>query len=128
MDVAREDDLENELSITSGGQSLRRSASLRAFRDSSRQRAANRQHPLRRDSPTLPQHDMRRKADRILRLLGYLSRDLQETNDAPNMAFQTMSNIGQGFAMELERQARRIIEGEEIVGEKLEQLNTALTF
>ena len=43
------------------------------------------------------------------------------------MAFQTMSNIGQGFAMELERQARRIVEGEEIVGQELEQLNTGLT-
>ena len=43
------------------------------------------------------------------------------------MAFQTISNIGQGFAMELERQARRIVEGEEVVGEELEQLNTALT-
>ena len=43
------------------------------------------------------------------------------------MAFQTMSNIGQGCAIELERQARRIVEGEEIVGEELEQLNTALT-
>ena len=43
------------------------------------------------------------------------------------MAFLTMSNIGQGFAMELERQARRIVEGEEIVGEEFEQLNTALT-
>ena len=43
------------------------------------------------------------------------------------MAFQTMSNIGQEFAMELERQARRIVEGEEIVGEELEQLNTTLT-
>ena len=38
-----------------------------------------------------------------------------------------MSNMGQGFAMELEREARRIVEGEEIVGEELEQLNTALT-
>ena len=43
------------------------------------------------------------------------------------MAFQTRSNIGQGFAMKLERQARRIVEGEAIVGEELEQLNTALT-
>ena len=43
------------------------------------------------------------------------------------MAFQTMSNRGQGFAIELERQARRIVEGEEIVREELEQLNTALT-
>ena len=43
------------------------------------------------------------------------------------MAFQTLSNIGPGFAMELERDARRIVEGEEIVGEELEQLNTALT-
>ena len=43
------------------------------------------------------------------------------------MAFQTMSNIGQGVAMELERQAKRIVEGEEIVGEELEQLNTGLT-
>ena len=42
------------------------------------------------------------------------------------MAFQTMSNIGQGIAMELEREARRIVEGEEILGEELEQLNTAL--
>ena len=38
-----------------------------------------------------------------------------------------MSNIGQGIAMELEREARRIVEGEAIVGEELEQLNTALT-
>ena len=38
-----------------------------------------------------------------------------------------MANIGQGFAIELERQARRIVEGEEIAGEELEQLNTALT-
>ena len=43
------------------------------------------------------------------------------------MAFQTMSNVGQGFAMELERQARRIVDGEEIVGEELEQLNTTFT-
>ena len=43
------------------------------------------------------------------------------------MAFQTMSNIAQGFAMELERQERRIVKGEEIVGEELEQLNSALT-
>ena len=43
------------------------------------------------------------------------------------MAFKTMCNIGQGFAIELERQARRIVEGEAIVGEELEQLNTALT-
>ena len=43
------------------------------------------------------------------------------------MAFQTMSKIGQGFAMEWERQARRTLEGEETVGEELEQLNTALT-
>ena len=42
------------------------------------------------------------------------------------MALQTMSNIGQGLAMEVEQQARRIVEGEEIVGEELEQLNTAL--
>ena len=41
------------------------------------------------------------------------------------MAFQTMSNIGQAFAMELEQQAGRIVEGEEIVGEELEQLNMA---
>ena len=115
MDVDREDDLEDELSITSGGQTLRRSASLMAFRDSSRERAANRQQPFRRDSPALPQDDLRRKADRIHRFLGYFSRDLQETGDAPHMAFQTMSNIGQGFAIELEGQARRIVEGEEIV-------------
>ena len=70
---------------------------------------------------------MRRKADRILRFLGYFSRDLQEPKDATHMAFQTISNIGQGFAMELEPQARRIVEGEEIVVEELEQLNTALT-
>ena len=43
------------------------------------------------------------------------------------MAFQTMSNIGQGFTIELEWQARRIVEGDEIVGEEFEQLNTALT-
>ena len=44
------------------------------------------------------------------------------------MAFQIMSNIGQGFAMELEQQARRMVEGEEIVGEELEQLYTVLTY
>ena len=43
------------------------------------------------------------------------------------MAFRTMSNIDQGFGMELEWQPRRIVEGEEIVWEELEQLNTALT-
>ena len=127
MDIAREDGLEDELSITGGGQTLRRSASLRVFRDSSRQRAANRQPPFRRDSPALPQDDQRRKADPLLRFLGYFSRDLQATKDSTHMAFQTMSNIGHGFAMELERQARRIVEGEDIVGEELEQLNTALT-
>ena len=87
MDVDREDDLEDELSITSGGQTLRRSASPRGFRDSSRQRAANQQEPFIRDSPALPQDDLRRKADRILRFLGYFSRDLQETMDASHMAF-----------------------------------------
>ena len=127
MDVDREDDLEDILSITIGGQTLRRSASPRAFRDSSRQRAANRQQPFRSDSPALPHDDLRRKADRILRFLGCFSRDLQESKDATHMAFQTMANIGQGFAMELELQAKRIVEGEEIVGEELEQLNTALT-
>ena len=44
------------------------------------------------------------------------------------MAFQTMSNKDQGFAIELEHEARRIVEREEIVGEELEQLNTAVTF
>ena len=127
MDVDREDDLEDELSITSGGQTLRRSASLWAFRDSSRQRASNSQQPFSKDSPALPQDDLRRQADRILRFVGYFSRDLQETKDATHMGFQTMSNIGQGFAIELEWQARRIVEGEEIVGVELEQLNTALT-
>ena len=63
IDVDREDDLEDELSITSGGHSLRQSASLMAFRDSSRQRAGNRQQPFRSDSPALPQDDLRRKAD-----------------------------------------------------------------
>ena len=126
MDVDREDDLEDELSITSGDQTLRRSASLRAFRDSSWHRAANRQQPFRRESPALSQDDLRRKADRILRFLGYFSRDLQETKDASHMAFQTMSSIAPGFAIELERQAR-IVEGEEIVREELDQLNTALT-
>ena len=79
-----------------------------------------------RESPSLPQDDLRRKADRILRFVGYISREVQETKDATHMAFQTMSNIGLGFAIELERQARRIVEGEDIVGQELEQLNTAL--
>ena len=105
MDVNREDDVEDELSITTGGQTLRLSASLREFRDSSPQRAVKRQPPFRRDSPALPQDDLKRKVERILRFLGYFSRDLQETKDATHMAFQTMSNVGQGFAMELERQA-----------------------
>ena len=43
------------------------------------------------------------------------------------MAFQTMSNIGQAFAIEFKRQAGRIVKGVEIVGEESEQLNTALT-
>ena len=94
MEADCEDDLKDELSITSGGQTLRQSASLRAFRDSSRQRAANRQHPFRRESPALPKNDLRSNADPILRFLGYFSRDLQETKDATHMAFQTMSNIG----------------------------------
>ena len=127
MDVDWEDDLEDEVSITSGGQTLRRLASLRAFGESSRQRAANRQQPFRRESLALPQDDLRRKADRILRFLRSFSRDLLETKDATHMAFQTLSNIGQGFAIELGRQARRIVEGEEFVGEELEQPNTALT-
>ena len=69
MEVDREDDREDELSITSGGQTLRRSASLRAFRDSSRQRAAHRQPVFRREYPVLPQDDLRRNTDRILRFL-----------------------------------------------------------
>ena len=127
IDVDREYDLEDELSITGGGQTLRQSASLTAFRDSSQQRAAYRQPPFRRDSPALPQDDLKRKADRSPRFLGYFTRDLPETKDATHLAFQTMSNIGQGFSVELVQQARRIVEGEEIVGEALEQLNTALT-
>ena len=127
MDVDLEDDLEDELSITSGGQTLRRWASLRAFRDSSRQRAANRQQPFRRESPALPLDALWRKAHRILRFLRYFNWDWRETRDATHMAFQTMSDIGLGFALEWERQARRIVEGEEIVGEELKQLNTALT-
>ena len=42
------------------------------------------------------------------------------------MTFRTMSNIGQGFTAELERQANRILKGEEIVGEELDMLNDAL--
>ena len=42
------------------------------------------------------------------------------------MAFKQMSNIGQGFAAELERQAKRILEGEVIIGEELDMLNNAL--
>ena len=42
------------------------------------------------------------------------------------MAFREMSNIGQGFAAKLERQAKRILEGEVIIGEELDMLNYAL--
>ena len=42
------------------------------------------------------------------------------------MAFREMSNIRQGFAAELERQAKRILEGEVIIGEELDMLNNAL--
>ena len=42
------------------------------------------------------------------------------------MAFRTMSNVGQGFAAELEQQGNRILKGEEIVGEELDMLNNAL--
>ena len=38
------------------------------------------------------------------RFLVYFTRDLQETKYAQHIAFRTMSNIGQGFAAELERQ------------------------
>ena len=69
MDVDWEDDREEELFITSPGQTLRRSASLREFRDSSRQRAAHRQQPFRRECPGLPQEDLGSNADRILRFL-----------------------------------------------------------
>ena len=37
-----------------------------------------------------------------------------------------MSNIGLGFAAALERQPKRILEGEVIVGEGLEMLNNAI--
>ena len=37
-----------------------------------------------------------------------------------------MSNVSQGFAAELERQANRILKGEEIMGEELDMLNNAL--
>src|ERR1700759_112916 len=62
----------------------------------------------------------------MLGFLGYFSRDLQETKDAQHMAFREMSNIGQGFAAELERQAKRILEGQIIIGEELVMLNNAL--
>ena len=42
------------------------------------------------------------------------------------MAFRTMSNIGKGFVAELEREAKRILEGEVIVGEELGMLNNPL--
>ena len=42
------------------------------------------------------------------------------------MAFREMSNIGQGFSAELERQAKRILEGEVIIREELHMLNNAL--
>ena len=42
------------------------------------------------------------------------------------MAFRTMSNIGQEFGVELERQANRFLKGEEIVGEELDVLKNAL--
>ena len=121
---------EDELSTTSSSHALRRSTSLRTFRDTSRHRAASRQQPFTRDcssqpTPT-PQDNLRKKADRILRFLGYFSRDLQETKDAQHMAFREMSNIGQGCAAELERQAKRILEGEVIIGEELDMLNNAL--
>ena len=37
-----------------------------------------------------------------------------------------MSNVGQGFATELERQAKRILGGEVIIGGELDMLNNAL--
>ena len=121
---------EDELSTISSSHALRRSTSLRTFRDTSRQRAASRQQPFVRapsSQPTpTPQDDLRKKADRILRFLGYFSRDLQETKDAQHMAFREMSNIGQGFAAGLERQTKRILEGEVIIGEELDMLNNAL--
>ena len=42
------------------------------------------------------------------------------------MAFQGMWNIGQGFAAELDRQAKPILQGEVIIGEELDMLNNAL--
>ena len=72
---------EDELSTTSSSHALRRSASLRSFRYTSRQRAASRQKPFAQapsSQPTpTPQDDLWKKADRILRFLGYFSRDLQ---------------------------------------------------
>ena len=121
---------EDELSTTSSSHALRRSTLLRTFRDISRQRVASRQQPFARapsaePTPT-PQDDWRKKAARILRFLGYFSRDLQDTKYAQHMAFRIMSNIGQEFVAELERQANRILKGEEIVGEELDMLNNAL--
>ena len=121
---------EDELSTTSSSHALRRSTSLRIFRDTSRQTAASRQQPFARapssqQTPT-PQDDLRKNADRIQWFLGYFSRDLHETKDAQHMAFREMSNIGQGFAAELERQAKRILEGEVIIGDELDMLNNAL--
>ena len=88
----------DELATTSSSHALRRFTSLRTFRDPSRQRAVSRQQPFARapsSQPTpTPQDDLRKKADRILRFLGYFSQDLQETKDAQHIAFREMSNIG----------------------------------
>lgn len=98
MDVDREDDLEDELSVTSGGQTLRRSAALRAFRDSSRRRAA-RQQPFQMQSTPKPEDDLRKKADRILRFLEYFSQDFQETKDALTCHFRRCLTLAKDLLM-----------------------------
>jgi len=70
--------------------------------------------------------ELSRLAARIGTVMGQFDRTLAATRDAQHLAFFELSEANQTHAAYLEAQARRLEKGEQIVGEELDTLKSAL--
>jgi len=92
-------------------------------RESGRITKARSSGPSRQPSSNL---ELSKLAARIGTVMGQFDRTLAATQDAQNLPFFELAEANQTHAAYLEAQARRLEKGEQIVGEELETLQSAL--
>src|SRR5712664_2349251 len=123
MDV---DDEEDEHSMTPSDLSLRRSRSLRTFPDLPHPVGPHKSNPVSRASTPRPDpygsEAFKRKANRILQLLGYYGEQIKETQDAQHLAYGSLSAGTQGHGRQLRKQAKERMAGKVFVREELTQI------